>query len=81
MSQTTYNPYMTAQKQFDGVADLIGLEQPIRDLLRQPGREYHFTIPVKMDDGTTKIFNGYRIQHNDARVPPREEYVFIHRKR
>ena len=41
MSQTTYNPYMTAQKQFDGVADLIGLEQPIRDLLRQPGREYH----------------------------------------
>jgi glutamate dehydrogenase (NAD(P)+) len=69
MSQTTYNPYMTAQKQFDGVADLIGLEQPIRDLLRQPGREYHFTIPVKMDDGTTKIFNGYRIQHNDARGP------------
>ncbi len=69
MGHTTYNAYMTAQKQFDAVADLIDLEQPIRELLRQPSREYHFTIPVKMDDGTTKIFNGYRIQHNDARGP------------
>ena len=69
MGQPTYNAYLTAQKQFDGVADLIDLDQSIRDLLRQPCREYHFTIPVKMDDGTTKVFNGYRIQHNDARGP------------
>ncbi|NLL04657.1 MAG: Glu/Leu/Phe/Val dehydrogenase [Clostridiaceae bacterium] len=69
MGDTTYNAYITAQKQFDSVADLIDLEQPIRELLRQPSREYHFTIPVKMDDGTTKVFNGYRIQHNDARGP------------
>jgi len=65
----TYNAYKTAQEQFDSVADIIGLDQPIRDLLRQPMREFHFTIPVKMDDGTTRIFNGYRIQHNDARGP------------
>ncbi len=69
MGQPTYNAYLTAQKQFDGVADLIDLDQSIRDLLRQPSREFHFTIPVKMDDGTTKVFNGYRIQHNDARGP------------
>jgi len=69
MGQGSYNPYESAQKQFDRVADLIGLEQPIRDLLRQPSREYHFTIPVKMDDNSTKVFNGYRIQHNDARGP------------
>ncbi|HKL98286.1 MAG TPA: Glu/Leu/Phe/Val dehydrogenase [Mobilitalea sp.] len=69
MSHESYNPYVTAQSQFDHVADLIGLDQPIRELLRQPSREFHFTIPVKMDDGTTKIFNGYRIQHNDARGP------------
>jgi len=69
MKQVSYNPYATAQTQFDNVADVIGLEQPVRDLLRQPSREYHFTIPVKMDDGTTKVFNGYRIQHNDARGP------------
>jgi glutamate dehydrogenase (NAD(P)+) len=69
MELKTYNPYVTAQTQFDHVADLIGLDQATRDLLRQPSREFHVTIPVKMDDGTTKIFNGYRIQHNDARGP------------
>ena len=69
MGHATYNPYETAQKQFDHVADQIGLDKSVRELLRQPSREYHFTIPVKMDDGTTKVFNGYRIQHNDARGP------------
>ncbi|HHU70773.1 MAG TPA: Glu/Leu/Phe/Val dehydrogenase [Clostridiales bacterium] len=69
MENKTYNPYVSAQTQFDNVADMIGLDQSIRDLLRQPSREYHVTIPVKMDDGTTKVFNGYRIQHNDARGP------------
>lgn len=69
MAHNSYNPYESAQKQFDQVADQIGLDQSTRDLLRQPSREYHFTIPVKMDDGTTKVFNGYRIQHNDARGP------------
>lgn len=69
MGQEAYNPYVTAQLQFDTVADKLGLDQATRDLLRQPSREFHFTIPVKMDDGTTKIFNGYRIQHNDARGP------------
>jgi glutamate dehydrogenase (NAD(P)+) len=69
MRQNSYNPYETAQLQFDNVADMLDLDQATRQLLRQPSREYHFTIPVKMDDGTTKIFNGYRIQHNDARGP------------
>lgn len=69
MGQESYNPYVTAQTQFDKVANQIGLDQAARELLRQPSREYHFTIPVKMDDGTTKVFNGYRIQHNDARGP------------
>jgi glutamate dehydrogenase (NAD(P)+) len=32
-------------------------------------REYHFSIPVHMDDGSVKVFRGYRIQHNDARGP------------
>lgn len=69
MGHESYNPYVTAQTQFDNVADKLDLDQATRQLLRQPSREYHFTIPVKMDDGTTKIFNGYRIQHNDARGP------------
>ena len=69
MDQKTYNPYVSAQTQFDNVADQIGLDNPTRDLLREPSREFHITIPVKMDDGTAKVFKGYRIQHNDARGP------------
>ncbi len=69
MEQHTYNPYKTAQFQFDSVADKLNLDPATRQLLRQPSREYHFTIPVKMDDGTTQVFNAYRIQHNDARGP------------
>ncbi len=69
MGNNAYNPFETAQLQFDNVADKLDLDQATRQLLRQPSREYHFTIPVKMDDGTTKVFNGYRIQHNDARGP------------
>lgn len=64
-----YNAYVTAQKQFDDVANVIDLDQSVRELLRQPSQEIHFTIPVKMDDGTTKVFNAYRIKHNDARGP------------
>ncbi len=69
MSKDTYNAYESAQKQFDSVAEKIGLDEATRELLRQPMREYHFSIPVKMDDGSVKVFRGYRIQHNDARGP------------
>ncbi len=69
MGENFYNPYKHAQKQFDSVAEVIGLDQATRELLRQPMKEYHFTIPVQMDTGGTRIFQGYRIQHNDARGP------------
>ena len=64
-----YNPFENAQAQFDKVADMMGLEQSARDLLREPMKEYHFTVPVKMDDGSTKVFRAFRIKHNDARGP------------
>ena len=69
MNNTSYNPFDIAQKQFDRAADMLDLDQATRDLLRSPIREYHFSIPVRMDDGAVKIFKGYRIQHNDARGP------------
>ncbi len=69
MTHGSYNPYENAQSQFDRVAEIIGLDEATRVLLRQPMKEYHFTIPVHMDDGSTKVFNGYRMQHNDARGP------------
>lgn len=58
-----------AQTQFDNVAEKLDLDQATRDLLRNPIREFHFSIPVKMDDGTVKIFQGFRVQHNDSRGP------------
>ncbi|MDR1669774.1 MAG: Glu/Leu/Phe/Val dehydrogenase [Oscillospiraceae bacterium] len=64
-----YNPFTNAQAQFDKAAEMIGLEQSARDLLREPMKEFHFTIPVKMDDGSTKVFRAFRVKHNDARGP------------
>jgi len=69
MENKKFNPFEMAQAQFDKVADLLGLDQPTRDLLRQPLREFQFSIPVRMDDGNVKVFRGFRVQHNDARGP------------
>jgi glutamate dehydrogenase len=69
MNDKNYNPFESAQKQFDHAADLLELSSSARDMLRNPMREYHFNIPVRMDDGSMKIFRGYRVQHNDARGP------------
>lgn len=67
--QQPYSPYKNAQEQFDKVAKMIGLDQGTCDILRQPMREFHVIIPVKMENGKTQVFSGYRIQHNDARGP------------
>jgi len=69
MSTASYNPFENAQTQFDGVAERLELDSAMRDFLRQPMKEAHFTIPVKMDDGSSKVFQAYRIRHNDARGP------------
>jgi glutamate dehydrogenase (NAD(P)+) len=63
------NPFEMAQRQFDEVADQLGLEAGVRAMLRLPLREFHFRIPVRMDDGSLKVFDGFRVQHNDARGP------------
>ncbi len=64
-----FNPFDMARAQFDKIADVIGLDAGTRELLRSPMREYHFSIPVRMDDGSFKVFKGFRCQHNDARGP------------
>ena len=66
---STLNPFEMAQKQFDAVADQLDLSPDTRALLRNPLREFHFMIPVRMDDGHLRAFRGYRVQHNDARGP------------
>lgn len=67
--EKSFNAFKMAQDQFDAVADKLNLNEAARELLRTPMREFHFTIPVKMDDGTSKVFRGFRIQHNDALGP------------
>jgi glutamate dehydrogenase len=63
------NAFEMAQRQFDHVADLLQLDVQVREILRWPLREYHFRIPVRMDDGRIRVFQGFRVQHNDARGP------------
>ncbi len=65
----TINAFEMAQKQFDHVAELLKLEPQVREILRWPLREFSFRIPVRMDDGTLRMFQGFRVQHNDARGP------------
>jgi glutamate dehydrogenase len=69
MAEKAFNPFEMAQKQFDAVAEKLGLDKGTRDFLRNPSREYHFQIPVRMDDGSVKVFRGFRVQHSDARGP------------
>lgn len=63
------NAFAMAQQQFDHVADLLGLDQQVREMLRWPMREYHLRLPIRMDDGSIRVFQGFRVQHNDARGP------------
>jgi len=63
------NPFKIAQQQLDEAAKKLGLDPAMHELLRWPMREYRFTLPVKMDNGRTKIFQAYRVQYNNARGP------------
>jgi len=69
MNKEAFNPFRMAQTQFDNVADILELDDATRDMLRNPMREYHFNIPIQMDDGSYKVFRGFRVQHNDSRGP------------
>jgi glutamate dehydrogenase len=66
---STINAFEMAQRQFDHVAELLKLDPQVSEILRWPLREFSFRIPVRMDDGTIRVFQGFRVQHNDARGP------------
>jgi glutamate dehydrogenase (NAD(P)+) len=69
MSNESLNPFAIAQRQFDEAAELINLDEAARAFLREPMREFVVTIPVRMDDGSVKVFKGYRVQYNNGRGP------------
>ena len=63
------NALQMAHSQFNHVASLLNLDPQVAEMLRWPSREFKFTIPVHMDDGSLRVFLGYRVQHCDARGP------------
>jgi glutamate dehydrogenase (NAD(P)+) len=63
------NPFEIAKQQFDRAADYLELEDSMRNVLRTAKRQLIVSIPVRMDGGETKVFEGYRVQHNIARGP------------
>jgi len=65
----TRNPFEIAQKQLDKSAKALDLDPQITAILREPLRIFEMRLPVRMDDGSIKVFHGFRVQHNDARGP------------
>ncbi len=63
------NAWHNAQRQFDEAAALLGLDPALRVVLREVKRQLIVSFPVKMDDGSVRMFEGYRVQHNVARGP------------
>lgn len=63
------NPFQAAQEQLKKAADIIGLDERVVTRLSKPMRELHISIPVNMDDGSLKMFEGYRVQYDDSRGP------------
>ena len=65
----TFNPFEAAQKQLDEAAEQLGLDSATHELLRWPMHETSCTLPVRMDDGSTKIYRAFRVRYNTARGP------------
>jgi len=68
-ANSTINPFETAKQQVDIVADLIGLDAGVREVLKHPKRELTVNFPVRMDDGSYRVYTGHRVQYNMARGP------------
>ncbi|MBU1158902.1 MAG: Glu/Leu/Phe/Val dehydrogenase [Candidatus Thermoplasmatota archaeon] len=63
------NPFEEMRKMVGKAGKTLGLDQGMIDVLKSPKRELSVNFPVKMDDGTVRVFTGYRVQHNEARGP------------
>src|SRR5574341_1096005 len=68
-AKPTVDALTTALSQFDAAAERLQLDDGTRAVLRQCKRELSVHFPVRMDDGTTRVYTGYRVQHNLARGP------------
>jgi glutamate dehydrogenase len=69
MTQQQNNSFLTAQRQIETAAQKLGLAQHVIEILKRPMRVLKVAFPVKMDDGSIRVFEGFRSQHNDAMGP------------
>ena len=67
--QDEFNPFVAMARRFDVAADHLGLDEGVREVLRTPDRELTVAVPILMDDGSIRVFKGYRVQHNFLRGP------------
>ena len=63
------NPFHIAMQQFDTAAEFCNLDPGLKEILRRPRRALTLSLPVRMDDGSIRVFEGFRVQHNSARGP------------
>lgn len=63
------NPFKSALQQLDKAAQLMQLDATVHERLKRPKREIHFSIPVRLDNGSVKIFDAYRVQYDNSRGP------------
>ena len=75
--EKVYNPYDNVLKIVKEAADILGYTDSDIEAIKYPERELKVAIPVRMDDGTTKVFEGYRVQHSTSRGPAKAESVSI----
>ena len=75
------NPYDLAKRQLGRVGEVFGIDRDLIGVLSQCKKSVEVSIPVAMDDGTVRVFEGYRVTHNVARGRPRAEFATTPRSR
>ena len=68
-SEKETNPWVSAEARFNEAAELLGLDEGLRKILRTPALELKVSVPVLLDDGRYEVFTGYRVQHSIVRGP------------
>ncbi|MDD5700825.1 MAG: Glu/Leu/Phe/Val dehydrogenase [Dehalococcoidales bacterium] len=63
------NPFEIVKRQIDKCAEILNLDPQVTAVLKNPLRELHVSLPVRMDDGKVRVFQGFRVLYNDARGP------------
>ena len=68
-SKLENNPFEIVRRQVDRCAEILELSPEVTEILKNPIRELHVSLPVRMDNGSVKVFQGFRVHYNDARGP------------